>query len=140
MIVLGYLIGLTVTGDVVAATNSQVAGRVSPRLIDLLAALGALLLFVTNVVAIIPTGIVVMSIYGVNKLVTLGSSGTARITSLRKLAALLAAMLIVIGLPLSFTSADIASRSVVEPVVYDEVERWSADEGSSLRTLSYSRE
>ena len=187
-IVIGYLIGLTVTGDVVAATNSQVAGRVSPRLIDLLAALGtgvvgsvalvrrdisdtlpgvaiaislvppltvvgltleagawvealgALLLFVTNVVAIIATGIVVMSIYGVNKLVALGSSGTARATSLRKPAALLAAMLIVIGLPLSFTSADIASRSVVESVVYDEVERWSADEGWSLRTLNYSRE
>ncbi len=117
-IAIGYVIGMLVTGDVTAATNSQVAGRVSPRLIDLLAALGtgvvgsvalvrcdisdtlpgvaiaislvppltvvgltlesgalgeaagAMLLFVTNVVAIIATGIVVMSIYGVNKLST----------------------------------------------------------------------
>ncbi len=38
-IAIGYAVGLLVTQDVVAATNSQVAGRVNPRLIDLLAAL-----------------------------------------------------------------------------------------------------
>src|SRR6478735_2558572 len=36
---IGFVVGLLVVTDVVAATNSQVAGRVSPRLIDLLAAL-----------------------------------------------------------------------------------------------------
>jgi uncharacterized membrane protein len=35
----GYLVGLTVAAPVIAATNSQVAQRVSPSLIDLLAAL-----------------------------------------------------------------------------------------------------
>lgn len=186
-VAIGYLIGLTVTGDVVAATNSQVAGRVSPRLIDLLAALGtgvvgsvalvrrdisdtlpgvaiaislvppltvvgltlesgawvealgALLLFVTNVVAIIATGIVVMSIYGVNRLSAVAASGGSASASLHKPAALLAAMLIVIGLPLSFTSIDIASRSIVETAVYDEVNRWSVDAGWSLTNLDYSR-
>lgn len=186
-IAIGYLIGMTVTGDVVAATNSQVAGRVSPRLIDLLAALGtgvvgsvalvrrdisdtlpgvaiaislvppltvvgltleagavdealgALLLFVTNVVAIIATGIVVMSFYGVNKLTTVGASEASgsRAASLRKPAVLLIAMLIIIGLPLSLTSASIASRSVTEAIVYDEIERWSADEGWRLTRLDY---
>lgn len=182
-VAIGYLIGMVVTGDVVAATNSQVAGRVSPRLIDLLAALGtgvvgsvalvrrdisdtlpgvaiaislvpplavigltlesgawvealgALLLFVTNVVAIIATGIVVMSIYGVNRLVAVGASSSARQSSLRTPAALLAAMLIVIGLPLSFTSADIAARSITEAAVHDEVDRWSADTGWSLTNV-----
>lgn len=35
-----YVVGLMVPQDIVAATNSQVAERVAPRLIDLLAALG----------------------------------------------------------------------------------------------------
>ncbi|MEV8252578.1 DUF389 domain-containing protein [Rhodoglobus sp. NPDC076762] len=36
---IGFVVGLLVANDVVAATNSQVAGRVHPGLIDLLAAL-----------------------------------------------------------------------------------------------------
>lgn len=38
-IAIGFLVGMLVSNDVVAATNSQVAGRVHPGLIDLLAAL-----------------------------------------------------------------------------------------------------
>lgn len=38
VVAVGYAVGLTVQLDVVAATNSQVAGRISPRLIDLVAA------------------------------------------------------------------------------------------------------
>src|SRR4029079_2826275 len=112
----GFVIGLLVVTDVDAQNNSQVAARVAPKLIDLLAALatgvvgsialarkdisdtlpgvaiaislvppltvvgltlesgaprqslGALLLFVTNVVAILATGTIVMAIYGVYRL------------------------------------------------------------------------
>lgn len=39
VVVIGYLLGLTVDAPVVAETNSQVAGRVSPKLIDLISAL-----------------------------------------------------------------------------------------------------
>ena len=39
VVVIGYLVGASHAVDVVAATNSQVAGRVSPKLIDLTAAL-----------------------------------------------------------------------------------------------------
>ena len=39
VVALGYLVGLVVPYDVVADTSSQVAGRIQPRLIDLLAAL-----------------------------------------------------------------------------------------------------
>jgi uncharacterized hydrophobic protein (TIGR00271 family) len=38
-VAIGWLIGLPVVNDVVAETNSQVAARVNPRLIDLVAAL-----------------------------------------------------------------------------------------------------
>lgn len=186
-IAIGYLIGLVVTGDVVAATNSQVAGRVSPRLIDLLAALGtgivgsvalirrdisdtlpgvaiaislvppltvigltlesgavaealgALLLFVTNVVAIIATGIVVMSFYGVNKLAAVDAQTgrTQQAAGLSRPIALLAAMLVIIGVPLSVTSVTIASRSVTETTVSGVIEQWGTDSGWKLQGLDY---
>ncbi|MEN9620485.1 MAG: hypothetical protein RL499_678 [Actinomycetota bacterium] len=185
-IAIGFAIGMLVAGDVVAATNSQVAGRVSPRLIDLLAALGtgvvgsvalvrrdisdtlpgvaiaislvppltvvgltlesgafgealgAMLLFVTNVVAIIATGIVVMSFYGVNKLSAVGvAEGTHR-ASLRKPAALLAVMLVIIGLPLSVTSFQIGAKSIIESAVHAEVDAWLVDTGWSLESIDYS--
>ena len=108
---LAWVLGLFVPYPVVAATSSQVASRISPRLVDLLAALatgavgsvalarsdisdtlpgvaiaislvpplavaglafesgaphqalGSLLLFVTNVIAIMASGIVVMALY-----------------------------------------------------------------------------
>ncbi len=112
-VAIGWLVGLLVLNPVVAATNSQVAARVHPHLIDLLAAVatgvvgsislirkdisdtlpgvaiaislvpplavvgltlesgepsqafGALLLFLTNVTAILASGIIVMAIYKV---------------------------------------------------------------------------
>ncbi len=182
---IGFAIGLTVAGDVVAATNSQVAGRVSPRLIDLLAALGtgvvgsvalvrrdisdtlpgvaiaislvppltvvgltleagavdeafgALLLFVTNVVAIIATGIVVMSFYGVNKLAAAERVDGSRRASLRKPVVLLISMLIIVGIPLSLTSVEIGAKSIIERVV-EEVEAWSADAGWRVQSIDYS--
>jgi len=113
---LSWLLGLLVPYPVVAATNSQVASRVSPTVVDLVAALatgavgsvalarsdisdtlpgvaiaislvpplcvvgltlesgaphqslGALLLFTTNVVAILASGIVVMALYRAGQL------------------------------------------------------------------------
>ena len=112
----GFLLGLIVVQEVTAETNAQVAGRVSPGLVDLFAAfavgavgsiaivrsdisdtlpgvaiaislvpplcaaglalesgapgqaLGAVLLFVTNVGAILATGSIVMAIYGFSRL------------------------------------------------------------------------
>ncbi|WP_416810758.1 TIGR00341 family protein [Demequina sp.] len=115
-IAVGFILGLLLVQPMTAASNAQVAGRVSPGLIDLFAALatgvvgsialvrsdisdtlpgvaiaislvpplcvvgltlesgawtqalGALLLFVTNVAAILATGAIVMAIYGYSKL------------------------------------------------------------------------
>src|SRR4051795_11257851 len=116
VVVLSWLLGLLVPYPVVAATNGQVASRVSPTIVDLVAALatgavgsvalarsdisdtlpgvaiaislvpplcvvgltlesgaphqsiGALLLFVTNVAAILASGIVVLTLYRVTRL------------------------------------------------------------------------
>ena len=116
VIALSWLIGLAVPVPIEAATNSQVAGRIHPRLMDLIAALatgavgsfalvrsdvsdtlpgvaiaislvpplcvvgltleshkphqaaGALLLFGTNVGAILFSGVIVMALYRVGKL------------------------------------------------------------------------
>lgn len=183
---IGYLIGMLVAGDVVAATNSQVAGRVSPRLIDLLAALGtgvvgsvalvrrdisdtlpgvaiaislvppltvvgltlesgavgealgALLLFVTNVVAIIATGIAVMAVYGVTKLAAAEKVDGSRRASLRKPVVLLLSMLIIVGIPLSLTSIEIGAKSIVERAVVDEVEAWGDAVGWRIQSIDYS--
>ena len=112
--------------DIVAATNSQVAARVNPRLVDLLAAVAtgivgsvalvrrdisdtlpgvaiaislvpplavvgltaesgaysessrALLLFGTNVAAILTSGIIVMAIYGIHRAVAADASPEMR--------------------------------------------------------------
>ena len=112
---LAWVLGLFVPYPVVAATSSQVASRISPRLVDLVAALatgavgsvalarsdisdtlpgvaiaislvpplavvgltlesgaprqalGSLLLFITNVIAILASGVVVMGLYKVNR-------------------------------------------------------------------------
>jgi uncharacterized hydrophobic protein (TIGR00271 family) len=130
-IAIGYLLGLTSVTGVVAETNSQVAGRVHPRLIDLLAALatgavgsvalvrqdisdtlpgvaiaislvppltvvgltfeagardqsfGALVLFLTNVAAILASGTVVLAIYGVHRLAVLPDSPGQRTVNRR---------------------------------------------------------
>ena len=114
MVAVGLMLGTLTPVDVVAATNSQVSGRVHPRLIDLVGALatgavgafamvrsdvsdtlpgvatsislvpplavvgltlqsgasgeslGALLLFLTNVGAILLSGLIVMALYRVS--------------------------------------------------------------------------
>ena len=161
-IAIGYAVGLLVTLDVVAATNSQVAGRVNPRLIDLLAALatgavgsvalirsdisdtlpgvaiaislvpplavvglcaesgayseaaGALLLFGTNVAAILATGLVVMAIYRVHRLVTPASTPERRAVNRRNAALVIVAFVILIGVPLTSSTIRIGRDTADE--------------------------
>jgi uncharacterized hydrophobic protein (TIGR00271 family) len=178
-VAIGFVVGLTVVNDVVAETNSQVAGRVSPRLIDLLAAiatgvvgsialarrdisetlpgvaiaislvppltvvgltlesgqghqaLGALLLFVTNVVAILATGTVVMAIYGVYRLQpddTLVRTNVSR----RNAIATIGAMVVVVGIPLTLTSISIAQATGEEADVHEAGEKWADPLGWEL--------
>jgi uncharacterized hydrophobic protein (TIGR00271 family) len=164
-IAVGWLIGLTVVNDVVAETNSQVAGRVSPRLIDLLSALatgavgsvalvrrdvsdtlpgvaiaislvpplsvvglafeagawgqsfGALLLFLTNVAAILASGTVVMALYGVHRLVAPAASPGQRTVNRRNAIVVIAAMVVAVGVPLTANSITIARDTLREAQV-----------------------
>jgi uncharacterized hydrophobic protein (TIGR00271 family) len=182
-IAIGYLVGTVVVADVLAETNPQVAGRVTPGLIDLLAALGtgvvgsialirrdisdtlpgvaiaislvpplvvvglalesgsviqslgALLLFLTNVLAIIGTGIVVMSFYGVNKLARLESTGKRR--GLARPIALLAVMLVLVGAPLTLSSVSVGARAVIESSVLPVANEWADAHGWAITDVSW---
>jgi uncharacterized hydrophobic protein (TIGR00271 family) len=155
-IAIGWLVGLVVVNDVIAETNSQVAGRVHPRLVDLLAALatgavgsvalvrrdisdtlpgvaiaislvpplsvvgftleagkpdqalGALLLFLTNVAAILASGTIVMALYGFHRLVGPTASPQLRTINRRNAVIIIAAMVIAVSIPLTATSITLA--------------------------------
>jgi uncharacterized hydrophobic protein (TIGR00271 family) len=158
VVAIGYVLGLFIGYDVVAATNSQVASRVNPRLVDLVAAIatgavgsvaltrsdisdtlpgvaiaislvpplavvgltlesgaphqswGALLLFLTNVCAILATGLIVMWLYGVHR-----ASAEHAPTGFRRTGAvtLIAVLLVAITVPLAFNSKR-TDRSIQE--------------------------
>ena len=183
-VVIGFAVGLLVQTEVLASTNAQVSARVSPRLIDLLAALGtgvvgsvalvrrdisdtlpgvaiaislvppltvaglvlesgsvaqflgALLLFVTNVVAILGTGIVVMSVYGVSRLTRRRARGDTSAPSLLRPVTVLAVMLLLIGVPLTLTSVEVTARSNVEGTVQTVGKEWAAKAGWTVTGVS----
>jgi uncharacterized hydrophobic protein (TIGR00271 family) len=154
-IAIGWLVGLLVVDPVVAETNSQVAQRVHPKLIDLLAALatgsvgsvalvrrdisdtlpgvaiaislvpplsvvgftfeagklgqslGASLLFLTNVAAILGSGTVVMAIYGIHRLVAPTAGPEQRTINRRNAVIAIAAMVVAVSIPLATTSVTV---------------------------------
>jgi uncharacterized hydrophobic protein (TIGR00271 family) len=154
VVVTGYAIGLLVPFDVVSSTSSQVAGRIHPRLIDLVAALatgavgsfalvrsdisdtlpgvaiaislvpplavagitlesgapdesaGALLLFLTNVAAILLSGLVVMALYRVRQ----ADHASSRPRRGRLSTAVVLGFVILIAIPLGVTSRTIATE------------------------------
>ena len=181
VVALAYLIGLAIPEPVTAATNSQVASRVSPRLVDLLAALatgavgsvalirsdisdtlpgvaiaislvpplsvvgltlesgvydearGALLLFLANVSAILATGVVVMALYGL--LSAAPVRARARRWS-RPGVLVVAALLIVIAVPLTVSSLRIARSTSEQDSVSRVVTQWATGNGWSLVSVT----
>jgi uncharacterized hydrophobic protein (TIGR00271 family) len=157
VIAVGYAMGLITAVPVVAADNSQVASRVSPKLVDLVAALatgavgavalcrsdisdtlpgvaiaislvppltvvgltlqsgepsealGALLLFVTNVSAILAMGTVVMAVF---KVPALSDADPARRTRARA-TQVVVVMVLLVAIPLAVTSVRV-TRSELE--------------------------
>lgn len=172
VVLVGYLVGLTVQLDVVAATNSEVAGRVSPRLIDLLAAIatglvgafalvrsdvsdtlpgvaiaislvpplavvgltlesgagneamGALLLFGTNVAAIITTGMIVLLLAGLRHAAPEVGLAVGHLQGRSLL--VVGVSLIVVAVPLAGGSANVARNQLLiaqaEPIANDWAE------------------
>lgn len=181
VVLIGYLLGHTVSYDVVAAVNGQVAGRVSPRLIDLIAALatgavgsvalarsdisdtlpgvaiaislvpplavvgltleagatgeaaGALLLFGTNVAAILASGIVVMAIYRAWNHAP-DVSDTKNGIRRRYPIALVVVMVAIVAVPLAISSKRIANTTVRDNTVQRVTNDWATT--ASWRVLS----
>lgn len=182
-ITIGYLVGLFVVNDVVAASNSQVASRVNPHLIDLVAALGtgivgsialvrrdisdtlpgvaiaislvppltvagltleagqfseslgALLLFTANVAAILATGIVVMTFYGVQRIPADSRLPGAKSVNRRNAVLVIVSMLLVVGIPLTFSSISSAANSLKESTVRTAAQEWSQGSGWDLLSV-----
>jgi uncharacterized hydrophobic protein (TIGR00271 family) len=174
VVVVGYLLATSVTADVVSATSSQVAGRVSPRLVDLLAALatgvvgafalvrsdvsdtlpgvaiaislvpplavvgitleagakgearGALLLFLTNVVAILLSGLVVMALYRVARVAGREAGGTVWNTAS---IVIVVAVVAALAAPLAATSSRIALTSVEASAISAVAADWAEPAG-----------
>ena len=193
VIAIGWLIGVTVDAPIVADTNGQVAGRVSPKLIDLIAALatgavgsialaredisdtlpgvaisislvpplavvgltlesgepdqafGALLLFTTNVSAILAMGLLVMSVYRVRHLAGAptasvetgaGAAGAGKTVNRRRAGLAIIAALVVIAIPLATTSARIATSRSTESDVSRVAEAWGDRTGWTIVSVT----
>jgi uncharacterized hydrophobic protein (TIGR00271 family) len=175
----GYVIGLTVPYDVTAATNSQVASRVHPRLIDLLAALatgavgsfalvrsdvsdtlpgvaiaislvpplavagitlesgaphqatGATLLFVTNVGAILLSGLIVMALYRVRETDVL----TEKVRGGRLSLIVVLVFVLAIAAPLAATSRTIARQTIDASSVRAVATKWAKPSGWTIDSV-----
>jgi uncharacterized hydrophobic protein (TIGR00271 family) len=177
VVAVSWLLGHLVPYPVVAATNGQVAARVSPRIVDLVAALatgsvgsvalarpdvsdtlpgvaiaislvpplavagltlqsgaprqcvGALLLFATNVAAMLASGIVVMALYRVGRVSARAAAPAfGRPAAVLIIAMLLAAVLV----PLWINSDRIDKTTIRQADVQAVAEHWASDAGWSV--------
>jgi uncharacterized hydrophobic protein (TIGR00271 family) len=183
VVAIGYVVGVLHANDVVAATNGQVAGRVSPKLIDLTAALatgvvgafalvrsdvsdtlpgvaiaislvpplavvgltlesgrpgeamGALLLFATNVAAIIATGTFVLLWYRVRAAVA--HSGRPLPPMSTRTVVAVSATVLVVAVPLGWGTALAAVEQQVVTRAQPVAERWAEAEGWLITDVAY---
>ena len=172
VVAVGWLLGFLVSYPVLAATNGQVAARVTPRLVDLVAALatgsvgsvalarsdvsdtlpgvaiaislvpplsvagltlqsgeprqclGALLLFATNVTAILASGIVVMALYRVGRV-----SGPHAAPAFRRPVAvgIIVLLLAAVLVPLRINSQRVDKDMIQQASVQAVAEHWASD-------------
>ena len=177
VVAVSWLLGHFVPYPVVAATNSQVAARVTPRIVDLVAALatgsvgsvalarpdisdtlpgvaiaislvpplavaglalqsgapsqclGALLLFATNVAAILASGIVVMALYRVGRV-----PGQADAPAFHRPAAvaIIVLLLLAVLVPLWINSDRIDKTTIRQSDVQAVADHWASDAGWSV--------
>ena len=177
VVAVGWLLGLFVPYPVVAATNGQVAARVTLQIADLVAALAtgavgsvalvrsdisdtlpgvaiaislvpplavvgltlesgaprqalaAFLLFTTNVVAIVASGIVVMALYRVHSV----SGQTADPAfHYRGAVAIIAALLLAVIVPVWISSVRLQRTTIRQSNVHAVAEQWASDAGWSV--------
>jgi uncharacterized hydrophobic protein (TIGR00271 family) len=171
VVLIGFGLGLLVAGPVVADTNSQVAGRVHPELIDLVAALatgavgafalvrsdvsdtlpgvaiaislvpplavigltlesgaprqsaGALLLFATNVAAIIATATAVLIGYRVRYAAIGAGRPVGRLRPLTL--AVVGLVVVLVAIPLTLSSAQVFRDQAIVSAAQPVAERWA---------------
>jgi uncharacterized hydrophobic protein (TIGR00271 family) len=179
-IAIGWLLGEITAGPVDAATNAQVAARVAPSLIDLLAALatgavgsvalvrrdisdtlpgvaiaislvpplavvgltlqahqwgeagGAMLLFVTNVASILGVGTIVMSLYRVHRMTPQYGTPEGRALNRRNAVMVIAALVVIVAVPLTSASVTIAHQTNSEIAVEAAATAWVSGTGWEL--------
>ncbi len=186
VVVLAWMLGRLSPIDVIAPGNSQVAGRISPRIIDLVAALatgavgafalvrsdvsdtlpgvaiaislvpplavagltleaghsdqarGALLLFLTNVAAILLTGTVVMAMYRVRRraLADAAAPGTRTVGS-RYPVLVIVAFVVIIAIPLVIAGRRYTSSTLTTNSVASVANDWAATAGWEVLSAEY---
>jgi uncharacterized hydrophobic protein (TIGR00271 family) len=175
VVVIGFVLGLLVPEPVVAATNSQVASRVNPHLIDLVAALatgvvgafalvrsdvsdalpgvaiaislvpplavvgltlesgeprqalGALLLFATNVAAIVATGTLLLLAYRVRAVAEAAGRPVGRLG--KATIAVIVGFLVLVTVPLGIGSVRAVDQNNTVAGIRPVAERWAAPSG-----------
>lgn len=185
VVAVGYGLGLLVPAPIVAETNSQVAGRVSPGLIDLVGALatglvgafalvrsdvsdtlpgvaiaislvpplavagltlesgafgqtgGALLLFATNVAAIIATCTALLLRYRVRDVAVAAGRSVGRL-GVRTIAVVIG-FLIIVSVPLSVGTYHVIREQRVITTAHPVAERWAAAYSWRINDISFER-
>jgi len=182
VVAVAFLLGLTTHARLLAETNAQIASRVSPRLIDLLAALatgavgafamvradvsdtlpgvaiaislvpplavvglslesgapeqalGALVLFGTNVGAIIATGTVVFLVHGVREAAIAGGTpvGALRVGAL----VTVAAAVLVVTIPLGVGSSHVVQQELILSRATPVAAEWAESQGWQLSDIT----
>lgn len=183
VVAIGYLIGALHATDVLAETNSQVAGRVSPKLIDLTAALatgvvgafalvrsdisdalpgvaiaislvpplavvgltlesgspsqasGALLLFATNVAAIIATGTIVLLVFRVRHVLAEAGQRVEKLS--KRTVAVVVATVAIVAIPLAWGSVIAALEQSVVRKAQPVAEKWAEQEGWIITEVAF---
>jgi uncharacterized hydrophobic protein (TIGR00271 family) len=183
VVAIGYLVGMSHAVDVIAATNSQVAGRVSPKLIDLVAALatgvvgafalvrsdvsdtlpgvaiaislvpplavvgltlesgrpveaaGALLLFATNVAAIIATGTFVLLAFRVRN--AMADAGRPIPPMSRSTVAVVVGAVLVIMVPLAWGTLTAAIEQQIVHRAQPVADQWAEQQGWIVVKVAY---
>ncbi|TQM13628.1 DUF389 domain-containing protein [Pseudonocardia kunmingensis] len=172
VVAIGYALGMLVPAQIVADTNSQVAGRVAPKLIDLVSALatgvvgafalvrsdvsdtlpgvaiaislvpplsvvgltlesgapgqaaGALLLFATNVTAIIATGTAVLIGYRVRAVAVAAGRPVGRLRA--RTVVVVGLLVLVVAVPLAIGSYQVFRDHAIVVTAQPVAERWAA--------------
>ena len=150
-VAVGYLVGMTVAAPMVALVRKDISDTlpgvaiaislVPPLTVVGLTlesgapgeAVGALLLFVTNVAAILATGVIVLALYRVGSPAHEVKEGVGR-NRMRAIATTLVT-LVIIGIPLAASSVRLTEQELLESAVRQAAQPWADEEDLTIELL-----